>query len=190
MSVATAQQVVTFRLADDYFAADIFAVERVLRYTRPTAVPNLPEWIEGVIEYQGRVVPVIDLRRRFGLEANTGAQSAMRVMVFVVGTDWIGAVVDAVLEVVTLTPDQIAPPPAIFRGLSAEYLRGLVRREGRLLIYLEVERLLTSTERIVLERVVQELGAPAGQSLGTPEAPERGKPEGRSGKGKGGKRDG
>src|SRR5581483_1847383 len=62
MSVATAQQVVTFRLADDYFAADIFAVERVLRYTRPTPVPNLPDWVDGVIEYQGRVVPVIDLR--------------------------------------------------------------------------------------------------------------------------------
>ena len=66
---AITSQIVTFRLGDELFAADIFSVERVLRYTPPTPVPNVPAWIEGVIDYQGRVVSVINLRRRFELPA-------------------------------------------------------------------------------------------------------------------------
>ena len=62
---ATVSKIVTFRLAEDLFAADIYSVERVLRYQTPTPVPNVPEWIDGVIDYQGRVVPLINLRRRF-----------------------------------------------------------------------------------------------------------------------------
>jgi purine-binding chemotaxis protein CheW len=58
-------KLVTFRLGDDLFAADIFAVERVLRYMQPTSVPDMPEYIEGVVDYQGRVVPIVNLRRRF-----------------------------------------------------------------------------------------------------------------------------
>ena len=155
MTDTTAQQVVTFRLGDDQFAVDISTVERVLRYTRPTAIPQLPEWIEGVIEYEGRAVPVIDLRRRFGLR-RAAPRLETRVILFTVGEEWIGAVVDAVLEVTTLGPQQLTPPPALFRGLSAEYLRGLVRTESRLLIFVEISRLLTATERLELQRLTEE----------------------------------
>jgi len=171
MSDNASHQVVTFRVGEDEFAADIMAVERVLRYVRPTVVPNLPEWVEGVIEYEGRVIPVIDLARRFQIEraggddAGGGGASTRRVIVFAVGDEWVGAVVDSVLEVVVIPGDRLSPPPAIFRGLSAEYLRGLVRRadskrggvagpDAALLIFLEVERLLSATERLVLERAL------------------------------------
>ncbi len=175
MNENASHQVVTFRVGDDEFAADIMAVERVLRYVQPTVVPNLPEWVEGVIEYEGRVIPVIDLARRFEVERADGARAgqdggttARRVIVFAVGEEWVGAVVDSVLEVVVIPDERLSPPPAIFRGLAAEYLRGLVRRTeaggrrgsgaaahgGALLIYLEVERLLTATERLQLERAM------------------------------------
>ena len=68
MKTADRAQIVTFRLGDDLFAADINSVERVLRYKQPSPVPNVPEWIEGVIEYQKRVLPVVDLRARFSME--------------------------------------------------------------------------------------------------------------------------
>jgi purine-binding chemotaxis protein CheW len=155
MTAPAVQQVVTFRVAEDHFAADIAAVERILRFEPLAGVPNLPEWVEGVLEYQGRVVPVIDLRRRFELDvdgAEARADGEGRVIVFVVGTEWVGAIVDAVLEVTAIPAAQVAPPPSLFRGLSADYLRGLVRRDGRLHIFLEVERLLTATERLRLER--------------------------------------
>lgn len=149
------QQLVTFRLGDDLFAADIYSVERVLRYQQPTPIPNVPEWVDGVIEYRGRIIPVIDLRLRFGLE-RTPARPESRLLVFTVGNEWIGAIVDAVLEVASPTADQLSPPPPLFRGLSAEFLRGIVRRNDRLVVFLEVARLLTTDERLVLERVTEE----------------------------------
>lgn len=148
--MSASSQIVTFRLGDDFFAADIFSVERVLRYEAPTPVPNLPEWIEGVIDYQGRVVPLLDLRRRFELEQRPIAPET-RILIFTAGGDWVGAVVDAVVEVAMLTEQQLAPPPPLFRGLAGEYLRGIVRRSGRLVVYLDVERLLATTDRLKLD---------------------------------------
>jgi len=143
-------QFVTFRLGDDQFAADIFAVERVLRHAKPRPVPDLPSWIEGVIDYQGRVVPVIDLRARFGVE---GARpEGARILVCVVDKDWIAITVDAVQEVATIDASQVEPPPAIFRGLAREYLTGLIRLPTGVLVVLNVRHLLTSQERLQLER--------------------------------------
>lgn len=148
-------KIVTFRLGADAFAADIYSVERVLRYQTPTAVPNVPEWIEGVIDYQGRVVPVINLRRRFQLPARE-ATPETRILILRSADEWVGASVDAVLEVTSFEESLLAPPPALFRGLAAEYLRGIVRLNDRLLIFLQVDRLLSSDERLTLARVTEE----------------------------------
>src|SRR5688500_19226969 len=94
---AIAQQLVTFRLGDDLFAADIYSVERVLRYQPPTSIPNVSEWVAGVIEYRGRIIPVIDLRLRFGLD-RTPPRPESRILVFSVGSAGIGAIVDAVRD--------------------------------------------------------------------------------------------
>lgn len=160
MSTATLRQLVTFRLGADHFAADIYAVERVLRYQQPTAIPNTPRWIEGVIDYQNQVVPVISLRRRLELEV-VEAKLETRILIFNTSDGWIGAVVDAVLEVISVTPEQFAAPPRLFRGLSAEYLQGLVRREKGLVVCLDVTRLLTAEERIALQDAATESSARA-----------------------------
>jgi len=147
-----ATKLVTFRLADDLFAADIFAVERVLRYQAPRALPDVPPWIEGVIEYQQRVIPVVNLRRRFELPERAPAPET-RIVVLNARSEWIGIVVDSVVEVSTVEAGMIAPAPSFFRGLAGEYLKGIVRRaEGaRLVIVLDVEQLLSATERIALQ---------------------------------------
>lgn len=147
---ASVIQIVIFKLGDDHFAADVFAVERVLRHVPPTAIPDVPLWIVGVIDYQQRVVPVIDLRQRFGLTA-IEIKPETRLLVLNAGGEWVGAVVDAVVEVVSVDVAAITPPPPIFRGLAGEYLRGLVRRADRLVIYLDVTRLLTTTDRLLLD---------------------------------------
>ena len=148
MSVASVR-LVTFRLGDDLFAAPIEAVERVLRYQAPRAVPNLPPWIGGVIEYADRIVPVIDLRKRFELPATPNTAN-MRLLVLTTDGQWTAVLVDAVLDVRTVLASEVVPPPALFRGLSAEYLRGVIRRDDRLVIMLDSERLLSATERLVL----------------------------------------
>jgi purine-binding chemotaxis protein CheW len=144
-------QIVTFRLADDLFAADIFAVERVLRWHQPTTIPNVPDWIEGVIEYQSRVVPVINLRKRFEMDSAEPG-NLTRILIFNSGGEWIAATVDAVLEVTVLDAKQLNPPPPLFRGLAGEYLRGVVRRNDKLVIFLDVPRLLSTNERLSLEQ--------------------------------------
>jgi purine-binding chemotaxis protein CheW len=149
-----AGKLVTFRLGEDYFAADIFSVERVLRYTPPTPVPDMPAYIEGVMDYQGRVVPIVNLRLRFELPA-MAAVSETRTLVLNVGGEWIGVVVDAVTEVASFDRAAVSPPPKLFRGLASEYLKGIVRRGERLVIFLDVDQLLSSTVRIAL----QEAGA-------------------------------
>jgi purine-binding chemotaxis protein CheW len=148
MSTLT-DKLVTFRLGEDLFAADVHAVERVLRYTPPTSVPDMPEYIVGVMDYLGRVVPVVNLRRRFELPV-VDANPETRSLILNVSGEWIGVVVDSVTAVVPFDPAAVAPPPKLFRGLAGEYLKGIVRHNDRLLIYLDVERLLSSTERIAL----------------------------------------
>jgi purine-binding chemotaxis protein CheW len=145
-------QIVTFRIGPDLFAADVRAVERVLRYQAPTPVPNVPSWVCGVVEYLRRVVPVIDLRSRFGLAREAPARDT-RTIVFNAAGSWIAGVVDAVLDVTILERGRLEPPPPLFRGLATEYLQGIVRREGQLVILLDADHLLSATERLTLERV-------------------------------------
>lgn len=147
---AVADKLVTFRLGTDLFAADIFAVERVLRYEVPTSVPDMPAYIEGVIDYHGRVVPIVNLRLRFELPA-MAAVSSTRTLVLNVSGEWIGIVVDGVTEVAAFDRATLSAPPKLFRGLAREYVKGIIRRGERLLIYLDVEHLLSSTERIALQ---------------------------------------
>jgi purine-binding chemotaxis protein CheW len=152
MSAAQLMQIVTFRLGSDLFAADIHGVERVLRRQEPTPVPNVPDWIIGVIEYQKRVVPVIDLRMRFEMES-AEATNETRVLVFNAADQWIAGVVDAVLDVAAIDRATVQPPPELFRGLAGEYLKGIVRRDTKLVMLLDVTKLLTATERLALELV-------------------------------------
>jgi purine-binding chemotaxis protein CheW len=149
MTTTLTDKLVTFRLGDDHFAADVHAVERVLRYAVPTSVPDMPEYIEGVMDYQGRVVPVVNLRLRFEMPG-MDAQSQTRTLILNVGGEWIGVVVDSVTEVAPFDPAAVSPPPKLFRGLAGEYLKGIVRRGDKLVIYLDVEHLLSSAERIAL----------------------------------------
>ena len=145
-----ANKLVTFRLGDDLFAANVHDVERVLRYAAPTAVPNMPSYIEGVMDYRGQVVPVINMRRRIELP-DREAQADTRMLVFNAGNELVAGVVDTVTEVTAFDPANVSPPPPLFRGLAAKYLRGTVRVGEKLLIYLDVQYLLSSTERIALQ---------------------------------------
>jgi purine-binding chemotaxis protein CheW len=145
-------QIVTFRIGSDLFAADVQAVERVLRYQPATPVPNVPPWIAGVLEYQKRVVPVIDLRVRFALP-NDPPTPDTRVLVFNTSGGWTACIVDAVLDVSAVERSRLEPPPKLLRGLAAEYLHGIARREGQLVLLLDTDRLLSSTDRVLLQEV-------------------------------------
>ena len=147
-------QLVNFRVAGQDFAFNIFQVERILRYESPAALPKSPDFLEGVLQYQGGPVAVIDLRKRLGVAAPLKDETRIIVL------DWdggrIGVVVDAVTEVLQIGAGEVIPPPSIVKGLAAEYITGLVGREQRTIIVLNTGKLLASKEKLALTTAMAE----------------------------------
>ena len=145
-------QIVVFRVGGHEFAFNIFQVQRILRYERPAALPKAPPFLEGVLQIEGAVVPVIDLRKRFELpHAPLGADT--RIMVVEADGGVVGAVVDAVSEVLRVTAAAVTPPPPVVRGLAAAYVQGIVTQPSRTVVLLHAGRLLNSAERIALQDI-------------------------------------
>jgi purine-binding chemotaxis protein CheW len=142
-------QVVTFKVGRQEFAFDILQVERILRYTAPSPLPKAPEFLEGVLSYGGSAIPVIDLRKRFELEAPIGEET--RMMVLELETQRVAVLVDAVCEVVKVDSTAITAPGAMVSGLAAVYIAGIISRPERTIIILNARKLLSATERLALE---------------------------------------
>jgi purine-binding chemotaxis protein CheW len=149
-ALAGLSRIVTFRCHEHLFAADILSVERVLRNDGIRAIPDMPTWMEGVIDHEGRVVPVVDLRRRFGLPAAPPGPHS-RLLVCTGGGVEAALRVDAVLDVRPVGASDLSDPPALFRGLAGSYLKALARRQGQLVVVLDVERLLSTNEPLHLD---------------------------------------
>ena len=154
MSTGDDIQLVTFRVAGQEFAFNIFQVERILRYETPAPLPRAPDFLEGVLRYQGAAIPLIDLRKRLGVEAPLRDDTRTIILEWDGGR--IGVVVDAVTEVLEVPAAQVTPPPSLVRGLAAEYITGLVVRDGRTIIVLNTGKLLTSKEKLALQTAVKE----------------------------------
>jgi purine-binding chemotaxis protein CheW len=142
-------QLVAFRLAGQDFAFNIFQVERILRYERPAPLPQAPAFLEGVIQYEGAAVPLIDLRKRLGVEAPQG--EGTRIIVLEWDRTKLGAVVDSVTEVLQVPAEGITPPPPIVRGLAAEYITGIIVRNKRTIVVFNTGKLLSAQEKLALE---------------------------------------
>ena len=141
-------QLVAFRVGSQEFALEILQVERILRYERPAPLPRSPDFLEGVVTYDGIPVPVVDLRKRLELPAPIDEQT--RLMVLALEDQRVAVIVDEVREVLRVDSTTIIAPPPIVRGLAAAYIAGLVTRGERMLILLQAARLLSSTERLAL----------------------------------------
>lgn len=152
-------KLVTFQLGLDLFGADVLCVDRVLRYSPPNCVPDVPTWIEGVIEHRGKVVPVVDLRRRVEL-SDDSITPETRILVLNTATGCVGVIVDMVHEVAMIPASSVSPPPALFRGVSAEFIRGIAKVRDQLVVVLDVDRVLSSTDRIMFDASAA-AGAPA-----------------------------
>jgi purine-binding chemotaxis protein CheW len=136
-------QLVSFRLAQEEYGIEITRVREIILMGAITRVPQTPAYIKGLINLRSMVIPVIDLRIRFGLPEGEITEES-RIMVVNLGGKTVGIVVDAVSEVLRVSTDQIAPPPPTVVGLDTEYLTGLVKLEKQLLILLDIDKILGS----------------------------------------------
>jgi purine-binding chemotaxis protein CheW len=144
---------VSFRLAREEYGIEITKVQEIILLGQITRVPQTPDFIKGLINLRSTVIPVVDLRLRFGLAAEEPTDET-RIMVVNVGGKTLGVVVDAVSEVLRVSPEQIVPPPPTVAGVGHEYLTGLVKLDNRLLILLNIDKILGDDETAAMDAVM------------------------------------
>jgi purine-binding chemotaxis protein CheW len=143
------RQLVVFGLGDEEFGVDIIQVQEIVRLQEVTKIPNAPEFVEGIVNLRGRVIPLIDLRKRFGF-VKVDHDDDSRIIVTSFNENLIGIIVDNVSEVIRLQEEQIEPPPNIVAGIGREYLQGVGKVEDRLVVLLELDRILNMDEKATL----------------------------------------
>lgn len=143
-------QLVSFRLGNEEYSVDILKVHEINRMMEITAVPNAPSYVEGVINLRGKVIPVINLRKKIGLPER-GSDARSRIVVVDAGTA-VGLIVDAVSEVLRIPADVVEPAPEMTAGSGSEWIRGIGKLKDRLLILLDIEKLVHSGNGVELYR--------------------------------------
>jgi purine-binding chemotaxis protein CheW len=143
-------QMVSFRLAQEEYGIEITKVQEIILMGEITRVPQTPPFIKGLINLRSTVIPIVDLRLRFGMQQEEPTDET-RIMVVNVAGKTIGIIVDAVNEVLRISRDQIAPPPPTVAGLGHEYLTGLAKLDKRLLILLDIDKILGAEEAELAE---------------------------------------
>ena len=145
-------QLVSFRAGDELFGAPIEKVHEIIRSSSIVKVPQAPDFIEGIINLRGRIITVIDLRRKFNMPP-APAQTASRIIVAdIVGTK-VGIIVDAVSIVLRVNREHFEKTPAIISGLERKFISGVVKDNNKMLLALDLDKLLTQQELELLQKV-------------------------------------
>lgn len=138
-------QLVSFNIGNEEFGVNILKVQEINRMVEITKVPQAPSYVEGVINLRGKVIPIVSLRKRFNLEVKETDKNT-RIVVVDINGNIIGLVVDAVSEVLRLNTNTIEPPPEIVTGINSEYIKGVAKLEDRLLIFLDLSKVIDINE--------------------------------------------
>ena len=151
--ITESRQHLTFRLGQEIFAIDVAKVREVLDLTTITAIPRTPDFMRGVINLRGAVVPVVDLRLCFEMSKTESTRNTCIVVVEVVldgESAVIGALADSVEEVLDLEPEQIEPAPRIGTGIRTDFIRGMGKRDTRFILILDIDRVFSAEELAAL----------------------------------------
>lgn len=142
----TELKVLVFKINDQYYATDIMEIERILGYKQPTKLPDSPNFIEGVINYEGHILPILSLATKFGILDNQ-AKSDSKIIVAKEKENKIGIIVDVVSEVTDVKVEDIEEPPEIVAGISKRYIKGLIKVNEKIVIFLNLSTILTREEK-------------------------------------------
>lgn len=142
-------QLVVFKLANEYYGVDIALVESIIKMQTLVAVPHTPDFVEGVTNLRGVVLSVVDLRKRFGLPA-VEASKDTRIIVVEINNLTVGMIVDAVTEVLRLQEDAIQPPPPLMVTAASAFITGIAKIDERLVTLLDLRKVLSLDETVQL----------------------------------------
>jgi purine-binding chemotaxis protein CheW len=143
----------TFTLGSEEYGMDILKVQEIRGYDAVTTIANTPVFIKGVINLRGTIVPIVDLRIKFNLGTVEYNQLTV-VIILNLGSRVVGIVVDSVSDVLALTPEQIRPAPELSAGLDTRYIMGLGTVDERMLILVDIEKLMSSNEMALMDEIV------------------------------------
>jgi len=152
METGELRQFISFSVGDEEYGLELLRVKEVIRVREITWLPRAPAFVKGIINLRGDVIPIVDLREKFGLEA-VGETAQTRVIVVEMGGQLVGMVVDSASQVVRIPAAQIDPPPPVLGGFSQEFITGVGKLEDKLVVLLNVDSLLTSEERNALSAI-------------------------------------
>ena len=152
-SAPNALEFLSFTLGQEEYGIDIQKVQELRGYDAVTRIANAPEHIKGVVNLRGIIVPIIDMRIKFNLGTPTYDQFTV-VIILNIASRVMGMVVDSVADVITLKPEQIKPAPTMGSALDTEYLMGLGTIEERMLILIDLDRLMSSDEMGLIEKTL------------------------------------
>lgn len=148
------QQLVVFELSNEHYGVDISAVESIIKMQPITAVPQAPSFVEGITNLRGSILPVMDLRKRFGLRDTsqmdgkpTSQHDESRIVVVSMDGMKVGMIVDAVSEVLRVPADAIEPPPPMVTSINSAFITGIAKVGEKLIILLDLARILTVSEK-------------------------------------------
>ena len=147
-------QVVGFRIGEETFGVRIGSVREIVRVPEITAVPNAPDTIEGVINLRGKIIPVMDLRKRFG-QTETQPDKKNRILVVELDNKLVGLIVHSASEVLKIPPSEIESPSSVFADSESSYVTGVGKLKGRLIILLDISKLLHRPEFKKLEEAAE-----------------------------------
>ncbi len=139
-------QLVSFKLDEIEYGIDILSVHEILRIPEITRLPNTPEYIKGVINLRGNVIPVVDIRLRFGMQ-QVALTELSRIIVVEIGEKLVGLLVDNVHQVIRLSRSRIDEPHDLIEGISTEFISGIGRLQDRLIVILRLDNILFSDEQ-------------------------------------------
>jgi purine-binding chemotaxis protein CheW len=145
-------QLVSFKIGNEEYGVDILIVQEINKITQITKVPNAPDFVEGVINLRGRVIPIIDLRTRLKLEKKPHDKDT-RIIVVEIERKTIGFIVDAVSEVLRIPANVTEAPPELVAGIDSEFIKSVGKLEDRLLILIDLDKILTSKEKESIKNV-------------------------------------
>lgn len=149
------RQLVVFSIADEIYGVDIHQVKEIIRVPEITRVPRTPDFVEGVVNLRGSVIPVLDLRKRFGF-ASGEASSDQRIVVMEVANQTVGMIVDSVSEVLQVDVEEVEAPSPYVVSVDSQYIAGIVKLDERLIILLDADRVLSNEEREAVAQLTEE----------------------------------
>ena len=155
-SITETGQYLTFKLDEEVFALDISTVREVLDFTKITKVPQTPDFMLGVINLRGSVMPVVDMRLKFGLSRTEPTVNTCIIIVEIEldgEVTLLGALVDSVQEVIELDPEHIEPPPRIGTRLNTKFIKGMGKQDERFLIIVEIDKVFSMDELAIAQEI-------------------------------------